>query len=672
MMRIGMNTSHKYRHLLGVFIISVVGAIIYSNTLHSPFVFDDFRNITDNPYVSSTQLNLNRLYHLAFKSGSANRPVANISFAINYYFGGYDPTGYHIVNIILHLINGSLVYFLALIIFRQLPHVSSPARSALIPETPGYPVIWMSLFAALIFIAHPIQTQSVTYIVQRMNSLAAMFYLLSFLLYIQGRLAQRRWKRWALFSACLLSWVMGLGSKEIAATLPLLILLYEWYFFQDLSPAWLRKNIVRLAVPIAIFFLIALIYLKDHPFESILAGYTRRDFTVWERVLTQFRVVVYYISLLLYPHPSSLNLIHHVTTSHSLFDPITTFLAVLLAAGLIGLGVYLARRQRLISFCIFWFFITLVIESSVIALEMMYEHRLYLPMFGFALLVTYLLFHFLSKKPLWAPMLCVILISLLSTATYLRNQTWQDEITLWSDVVEKNPKSYRGHNNLANALPETRLDEAIAHYQEALRLKPDFAEAHISFGRVLKDTGNLDQAISHYYTALSISPKNVQAHINLAAALLLQGRLSEAISHSLQAVRLRPDYIDGYNNLGNALVRQGRLDEAIKVLEQGLQIKPDNVKAHSNMGVALMGKGRVDEAIDHFSEALRIQPDDAKVHSNLGVALVRQGHPDKAIRHFSEALRIQPDYEEARRNLEVARRLANGSAAGGSGPGVIP
>jgi len=230
-------------HLVAIIVISLLCVIIYSNTLNTPFVFDDAPNIENNSYIRLKRINIQQLIDSGFKSPSKNRPLANISFALNYYFGGYDVTGYHIVNIIIHLINGILVYFLSHALFIH----TSDARNQKFPLFTNIPIPLISLFAALIFIAHPIQTQSVTYIVQRMNAMASLFCLLSLLLYISGRLSQTQWKRWVFFSGCFVAWLMAFGSKEIAAAFPFVMMLYEWYFFQDLQTEWLKRNIWHLS-----------------------------------------------------------------------------------------------------------------------------------------------------------------------------------------------------------------------------------------------------------------------------------------------------------------------------------------------------------------------------------------------------------------------------------------
>jgi len=637
----------KY-NLIAVFSIGILCIIIYSNTLQAPFVFDDRLHIPENRQIKLTNLDFQGLYDSAFKSPLSNRPVANISFALNYYFGGYDVTGYHMVNITIHVINGILVYFLALAIFS---HIRLSLAQTLNHSTTGQ-IFSMSLFSALLFIAHPVQIQSVTYIVQRMNSMSVMFYLLSLFFYIRARLSRAKRRRWVLFLSCSVSWIIALGSKEIAVTLPFIILLYEWYFFQNLNAAWIKRNAMYLLVPISILCLLAFIYKGGNPFHEILAEYSQYEFTMSERVLTQFRVVIFYLSLLTYPHPSRFNLEHYFTTSHSLLDPITTLLSLLIILGLVAFAIFLVRKNRLISFGILWFFINLVIESSVIALDMIFEHRLYLPMFGFALIVSYLTFHFLSNKRSLAVVISAVITLSLGTATNIRNRVWQNNITLWSDVVTKNPQNQRAHSNLGVALKDAdRTDEAIRHYSKALRINPWDVEVHNNMGNALDGQGKTDEAIDHYLRALQIDPMYARAHRNLGVVLGNQGRINEAISHFSKALRINPELAEAHNSLGVILANQGKTTEAIKHFSEELWIDAENAKTHNNLGIALANEGRIAEAIKHFSEALRIDPRYADAHNGLGFALTKEGRMDKAVSHFFEALRINPRNAEAHNGL---------------------
>ena len=617
-MRHGFDTSYKY-HLLAIIAICLLTTLLYARILDAPFVFDDIPDIRENHYLRWNDFNLKNVSDVIFKIRGSNRPIANLSFAVNHYLGGYAVAGYHVINIVIHVINGILVYFLTSMILTQTSLLPNQKTMTFSTNTRRL----ISTFAALLFVSHPVQTQAVTYVVQRMTSMAVMFSLLSFFLYIQGRLHRSALKRGILFAGCLVSWIMSLGSKEIAGILPLLILTYEWYFFQDLQLPWLRRSIkygVGLAVILGV---LVFIYLGESPIDRIFAGYAARDFTMAERVLTQFRVVVFYISLSLFPHPSRLNLMHYVSTSHSFLEPVTTLLAFLILLGLGILAVCIAKRHRLISFGILWFFITLALESSILGLDLIFEHRLYFPMFGLVIIAGSLFFHFFSTKRLPAMTASVLIILSVSSGTYLRNGVWESAESLWMDVLSKNPRSFKAYTNL---------------------------------GKVLARKGHIDKAIEHYRAGLDINPNYIVAHHNLGLALVEKGLIDEAVNHYLAALRIKPDYGDANASLGLALYKKGRTKEAIERYLKALRNTPHNAKAHNNLGVALGRQGRTAEALQHFSRALQIDPDYAEAHNNLGIILFRKRDMDGSINHFRQALRIKPDYPEARRNLQAVLR----------------
>jgi protein O-mannosyl-transferase len=617
-------------HLLSILLLSVLSIIIYSNTFNAPFLFDDVSNITENPHMRLTDINIQSLKNAAFSRPSWARPIPNISFALNYYLDQYHVVGYHAVNIAIHIINGILVYLLALFTFRLLG--LSPFKIRV-----------MSLFASLIFIAHPINTQSVTYLVQRMNSMAALFYLLSLILYIKARLSKIRWKRWALFLCVALSAILAMGSKQIAATLPFIIIVYECYFFQDLTGCLRKKNIAYIILPLAVLVALTLIYLGENPINRILAGYSRRDFTLVERLLTQPRVVIFYISLILLPLPSRMNLIHHVDTSHSLIEPITTLISLVIIAALIYLSIHGARRKRLISFAIAWFFISLAIESSFIGLEMIFEHRLYLPMVAICLMVPYILFTYRLNKATIT--VAVIMVMLLGYATYTRNTTWKDAVTLWSDVVKKNPVSHRGYNNLGMALTDNRrFKEAIDNFRLALKIKPDYAETYNNLGNTFMRQGFTDKAINVYSHALTINRSYKKTYNNLGLALASQGRFDEAIDNYLKTISLKYDYEDAHNNLAIALAEKGKFEEAIKQFREAIKIHPTYENAHYNLSLVLLRKGKLKEAENHLRTALKINPNDAKTHYYMGKTLEKLGRLTESIDHYHKALKIKPDF----------------------------
>jgi hypothetical protein len=365
--------SFPFHHLIAVALIVGVALLAYSNTFSVPFNFDDLPNITQNPNVQIRVFSwdlIERLIKNTYKESI--RVFSYFTLALNYYFGGFNVFGYHLVNLLIHIASGIFLYWFLLLTF-NLPSLK---------EKYGPISYRVALLTGLIFIAHPIQTQSVTYIVQRMASMAGMFYLLSMVLYIKGRLSTGR-PRFLYFGGAVLTYLLGVFSKENVAILPLFVALYEFYFFQnfDLSPKG-RKILFSLVAALLILGAFGFILWGQRYINVTIEGYKFRTFTMWERVLTQFRVVLYYLTLLIYPHPSRLNLDYDFPISKTIFDPPTTLISILIVVGLIGYSIWTAKKRPMLSFCILWYFGNLVIESSIFPLEMVYEHRLYLPAVG--------------------------------------------------------------------------------------------------------------------------------------------------------------------------------------------------------------------------------------------------------------------------------------------------
>ena len=595
-------------------LLAVLVIFIYADTLTGQFIFDSRPNIKDNPYIRISQITLKNLATAAFDSPSHQRPVANISFALNYYFHGYNVVGFHLVNLTIHVIGGVLLYFFIRTTFHT---------PALRSRYAHYK--WIAFFAAAIWVVHPLQTQSISYIVQRMNSLAAIFYILSFLLYAQLRMNPQKRSKWWLFSGCILAGMLALGSKQNTATLPFFIILYEWYFFRNLSLKWLKDHILGLAGLLLLLASIVLIYLGVDPLDKILTGYASRSFTLMQRLLTELRVVIFYIGLFLWPHPSRLNLDHDFALSYSLTEPITTLFSLSAIAVLIVLAVITAKNQRLISFCILWFLGNLVIESSIFALEIIFEHRVYLPSMMLSLIVVLLVYRWI--KPTWLKaVLLVIVIIVGSFWTYERNQVWRDRLSIWQDCVNKSPQKARPHNNL---------------------------------GVALADKGHYNDAIEQYQKALQINPYYPNALANLGLTLAKQGKIEEGVTQLLKALQVKPQDYETLSNLGVALLMQEREEEAIKYLSEALRINPHFAKAHNNLGVVRRRQSRFQEAMDHFSAALQLDPYYAEAHNNLGVTLANQGRYEEAIAQFSAALKIDPGYAKARHNLEKSQKDKN-------------
>ena len=676
----------KFSSTLIVLAFFALGFLVYSNTFESPFIFDDQSKIINNPDIRLEQLSVQGLWDAAFGRFSAkSRPIGNISFALNYYFHQLDPAGYHFVNIMVHILSGILLW---LFLKKTLGlNVSS------VDKNRGD---WIALIAAMIWLVNPVQTQSVTYIVQRLNSMAAMFFLLSFLFYLNGRLATQNGPRWAWFAGAAMGWILALGCKQNTATLPFFILLYEWYFFQDLNAAWLKKNLKYFYIILTVFILVSFIYLGANPIQRLMSigDYANHEFSLTERILTQFRVVIYYLSLILYPNPIRLNLDYDFPLSHSLFDPATTLPALFGLIGLGVLGVLLAKKQRLISFCIFWFLGNLVIESSIIPIAIIFEHRLYLPSMLVWLVPLVFIRRYVKSEWIIVGLGCVVLVPF-SYWTFERNKVWRSAVTLWADCVKKSPNKARPYNNLGTAQHRQNMDEAARqNILKALALDPNFADAHYNLGRILEDDGAMTEAIEHYRKAIELKPGSMWAHNNLGAALLKQNKPSEAVEHFIIALRINPadaqahhnlglarikegkidaaiahykaalelnsNLVQTHFNLGGVLIRQGQKEQGVYHLQQALQLNPDHDLANTNMAGYLLNQGKLDEAAEHLERAIKVNPDLAEAHNNLGIISVRKGNHAAAISHFQEALRIDPDFELAKNNLQRALAIREG------------
>lgn len=520
-------------------LLAAITALAYANTIANPFVFDD-RTVLSQPWLKWAGFDFENLTYLLRNCQHKFRPVANLSFALNYFFDKNNVVGYHLVNISIHLITGLFLFFLTRTTL-NLPNLR--------PRYHSLP--WLPFASALLWLVNPIQTQSVTYVVQRMNSMAAMFFLIALYSYVRGRLAEKLRARIALFACALTSGFLAFGSKEIAATLPFFIVLYEWYFLQDLDGAWLKKHGFKLGAACGLVLLaLGIFYLGRTPFNSLLAGYAARDFSLGERLLTESRVVIFYLSLLLFPYPGRLNLDHDFVISRSLLAPPSTSLALAALALLLVAAVLLARRHRLLSFGLLWFLGNLVIESSIVPLEIVFEHRLYLPS---TMLVAALVascgeyFRFANRTKLAA----VLLLTMVLTAwTYQRNQVWSDEVTLWRDCVAKSPTKTRVHNNLGVALKQAgRLTEAEDQLQRAIKLDRTFAGAYNNLGNVKVLQGRTREAIALYYQAIELNPGTPSWHLNLANTLVKVWRLEEAREQFLLALALDPANIKARNGL---------------------------------------------------------------------------------------------------------------------------
>lgn len=453
----GFHQSHLL-DIFCVFLFAIIAFALYSNTLQGEFLFDDLRLILHNPQIKISDLSIGSLISAA----STTRPVAMLSFALNHYFHQDNVTWYHVINIIIHFLSGIFLYFFIKTTL-QLPTLRKRYQS----------MTWLPFVTASLWLVNPIHTQSVSYIIQRMNSLSAMFYILAMLLYSKARTSVSQTGQYLLFILCAISFFLALGSKEIAVTLPFFIFLYEWYFFQNLNKKWLKNFLILGGLLCLLFLILYFIAPALFPTGIISSGYTLYDFTLPQRVLTEFRVVLLYISLIFFPHPSRLNLDYDFPLSYSLLSPSMTLIAIIICLSGFFLAVFLAKREKLISFCILWFLGNLVIESSIIPLDLVFEHRTYLPSMLLILLAVILVSKIIRLQSAQL-LIFALILTVCFTWTIQRNNVWKNTLSILIDTAQKSPEKARPFYNVAcEYAKKNKIDEAIVWLNKSIE-KKDF------------------------------------------------------------------------------------------------------------------------------------------------------------------------------------------------------
>lgn len=577
----------RYRPLIVFLALAAATLAVYYPAFNAPFIFDDGMYIIKNPVVAELK---------NFWPPSGPRYLGYLSFALNYRFGGLDPFGYHFANVAVHIANVFLVYLLVELTFKTPLFERAKGREA------GFGA---AMIAAVFFAVHPVETQAVTYITQRFASLATLFYLLTLVLYALSRLKKGAVAA-VLYLVAFASAVAAQATKEIAFTLPAVMALYEFAFLEgDVKKRALRLipfMLTMAIVPLTIFGpecgLGAGTGLSERTRELQV-----RDLTVMPRydyLVTQFRVIVTYLRILALP--AGQNIDYDYPLFHSIFTPevLLSFLFLLI---IFAAAAYLFLRSIrsgnapgvLAAFGVFWFFITLSIESSVIPInDLVFEHRVYLPSIGLFIALgaaaLYALARLKGAKAIKVSLAAaaIIVAALLAVpyggAAYMRNTVWQDELAFWEDTAGKSPGKARVHNNLGGVYYKRGMAEkAIAAFSAAIRLKPDFADAHYNLGIALKDAGAMDEAISSFEAAVRHQPSKANAHNNLGLAYYMKGRTDEAIEEFKTSLSLDPANLRAYNNLGLAYMRLGRLDEAEREFESALALNPGFEDAYNNL-----------------------------------------------------------------------------------------
>jgi tetratricopeptide (TPR) repeat protein len=631
--------SNTYFDLIGWVIIIVLGFIIYSNSFGCSFHLDDFHNIVENNSIRD----LGDVK--AWWNFYPTRPLGILTFALNYHFNQLDVRYWHVVNLVIHLINACLVRWLVLSIF------SSPALKEI-------PVIRyknsIALLTALLFVSHPLATQSVTYIVQRMSSMVAMFYLLSLGLYAEARLTNKSHRFTIfLFAGSFISAVFAMLTKENAFTLPFAILLLEFSFLRTKKLS-INFRDWRLILLMAAFLGVLLIIPLKYPF-SILKPISPTQgntytLTPLNYLFTQFSVIVKYIRLLFLP--VNQNADYDFPVSNNFFD-IRTLLSFLVLLSLFLSGVFLYQRNRILSFGIFWFFLTLSIESSFIPInDVIFEHRTYLPSFGFFLILSTGICQLLSNKNKYLPVsLLILIIGFYSFLTYQRNKVWKDELSLWNDVISNPPVKARPYYNRGVVYTERgEWENAISDYTKAIGVNPAYLYAYNNRGNAYGKTGRWDLALTDCSRMIGLDPKYATAWYNRGFAYSNLGQWDKAISDYSKVIGLDPENKDAYINRGYSYANLGQWERAINDYSMAIGIDPNNIKVYANRGDAYGNLGHWERAINDYARMIRIDPKYATAWYNHGLACSNLRQWDTAIADYTRAIELDPEYKDAYNN----------------------
>jgi tetratricopeptide (TPR) repeat protein len=640
-------------------VVAVVTFAAYFPALRGGFIWDDDDHVTGNPAMTAPHG-----LRMIWSSLAVSRyyPLTLTNLWIQRRCWGLNPMPYHLVTIALHAINGILVF----LVLRRL----------------RVPAAWL---AAMLWVLHPVNVESVAWITETKNTQSGAFFFLALLCFL--RFEDDKERRW--YALALMCGLAAMLSKPSTVVLPLVLLLCVWWQ----RNRWRWLDLVRIAPFFGLALGTSALTIIEQRGHIVRDGTTDWNLGVAQRLIVASKAVWFYAAKVFWP----VKLMFVYPRWDVQTDSFTSWLplATLVAAGLV---LWVWRRQdrvRAMLLGIAFFVIALLpvlgfVDVYYFRYSYVADHFQYLACIGLIPLAVGAGRIICERAGPWGRNLgtlaAVIVLLILGVCTWGQARTYQDSETLWRDTLAKNPTAWMAHNNLGvvlqqsgreaeaieryeqslqinpkNAeahnnlgnvlLQEGKVSDAIGQYEQALRIKPNYAEAHYNLGIVLEHTGNVREAVDHFEQALQSKPDYAGVHYDLGLALAQLGRMPEARAHWEEALRLNPDYAEAHYNLGLALAQLGRVQEAIEHYEQALRLKPDYAGAHYDLGLALAQLGRMPEAVGHWEEALRLNPDYAEPHYALGIALEQAGRPRDAIGHYEQALRIKPDFTAARNAL---------------------
>lgn len=624
---------------MGCVLVAVVAA--YVNSLEAPFLFDDLNSIVDNPTIRGFSPWWRPLAPVGGGATVDGRPVVNLTLALNHAWGGLGVRGYHLVNLAIHLA-ATLVLFG--VVRRTLARAGMPAelRAAAGPVAVAVAGLWA---------LHPLQTETVTYVVQRAEALGSLCYLLALYGFIRGVDPATRAPR-AWLAASVAACVVGVGTKEIIATAPILVLLYDRTFVGGSFREAGRRRLGYHLATFASWVPLGLLMAGTHGRGNSVGFATGA--TAWESLLSQSEAVARYLRLALWPHPLVLD--YGRFTARPLAD---VWPQLLLLAGLGGATLWaLVKRPRL-GFVGAWFFVILAPSSSFVPIltQGAAEHRMYLALASVVLLAVLGLWHWAGRRA-WLAVVSLALAC--GAATVARNHDYRSPRAIWADTAAKVPGNSRAFQGLAYySREEGDVAAATRHYEESLRLDSGNFDSRIGLATIYLDAGDRARATPHIRAAEPLVPATSAAQNNLGRSLYAINEPVAAMRCFRRAIALDPTNFHAFNNLGYALAATGDFPGAIDCFRQACALQPEFGPAWESLGRALWAVGDHPGAGAALASAARLMPDKVDLQLMLGMVRAREGRYAEAAEIFRRVLARDP------RNAAATRALADVESAAG-------
>ncbi len=624
--------------------------IAYAPSFWGQWILDDYLQIVTNGRV-------HRLWPLS-EFLADTRPVADFTFALNYVMHGLWQPGYHALNMAIHLMTGLVLFGLVretMLSPRFAGRYAASARD-------------VAFATAVIWAVHPLGTQAVTYVVQRGESLMALFFLVT--LYCVNRAARAEGSVcWGVCAAA--ACFLGMGSKAVMVAAPAVALVYDWTFLAPSVGVLVRRRWwvhLLLWLSIGVLWFVGVIgglYQKEQG-GGTTVGFAMEGITPSQYGLTQLGIVLHYLRLCFVPYPLCVDYGWPIAKTVGEILPGALVISTLVIVTAWGLW-----RRRVVGFLGAAFLLILAPTSSIVPIkDLAFEHRMYLPL---AIVVTacvvgvFQVIRVRRAMVLPRSVLCGVLITvvvILGVVTFTRNMAYADPIQLWTQNLRLTPTHTRPINALGYALFKAgREGEAVERFHEALRIDPKYPGAYANLGMVYFASHRAPEAIPYFQKAIELSPDEFGAdvHCMLGTCLLEVGRTAEAVDALRKAVTMYPDYVEALYNMGNALLAVGRSAEAVEASRRAVQLRPDFVEARINLGLALESRGLLNEAIAEYRGSISrlsvgARSDPAfKAHYNLGLALMRLGRHEEARVELAVALGIRPGHAGAEAALSNLR-----------------